>query len=490
MIDSIGIDDVFIMGYLAVLGLLSLYGVHRAGLMYLFWRSRNYVEPEPARFEKLPVVTVQLPMYNEKFVAERLIEAATKLDYPRDRLEIQVLDDSTDETQHIVRRLVRRFSEQGIDIRYIHRADRTGYKAGALEHGMRSCRGDFIAIFDADFVPAPQMLREVVHYFTDPKVAVVQTRWGHINQDQSLLTRVQALMLDGHFFIEHNARYRTGRFFNFNGTAGIWRKAAIEDAGGWQHDTVTEDMDLSFRAQMRGWRFVYRPDVISPAELPQDFNSFKAQQFRWAKGSMQTARKLLWPVLRADLPLKVKIEAFFHLTNNVAYVLMVPLAILILPTIMFRTEQGLKEVLLVDMPLFFSTTCAIAMFYLVTHRVVHGRWLGGLLLLPALMMVGIGISLNNARAVLEGMFGTKAEFVRTPKTGTDTQPATVPATRPQHMYRPVKSAISLFEILFGLYFALTLYLALEGGHFSAVPFLLLFLFGYFIVGFGSILRRA
>jgi cellulose synthase/poly-beta-1,6-N-acetylglucosamine synthase-like glycosyltransferase len=482
-------EDIFIACYLVVLGGLALYGLHRAGLVLLYWRSRKYEEPEPERWDALPVVTIQLPMFNEKFVADRLIDAVCAIDYPREKLEIQVLDDSTDDTQDIARKAVDRYAGQGLDIHYIHRVDRTGYKAGALEAGMKVARGDYILIFDADFVPRTDIIHNMIHYFTDPRVGMVQTRWGHINKKHSLLTRVQSLMLDGHFMIEHNARYRTGRYFNFNGTAGMWRKDAIRDAGGWQHDTITEDMDLSFRAQLRGWRFVYRPDVISPAELPQDFNSFKAQQFRWAKGSIQVARKLLWTVLRAPIPLKVKVEAFFHLTNNIAYLLMVPLAMLILPTILFRTEQGLKEVLLVDLPLFLGTTCAIALFYLVTYRVVHGRWRGGFLLLPALMMVGIGISLNNARAVLEGFLSGNAEFVRTPKTGVVASRDSVPPG-PRRWYRPVKSAFTVVELLFGSYFAVTLYLALEGGHFSAVPFLLLFLFGYLVVGFGSMARRA
>ena len=478
-------ENVFIACYLAVLGLLALYGLHRAGLVFLYWRSRNHEEPEPEKWDELPVVTVQLPMFNEKFVAERLIDAVCAIDYPREKLEIQVLDDSTDETQGIARRAVERCAEQGLDIHYIHRVDRTGYKAGALEAGMKIARGEYILIFDADFVPRADIVHHMIHYFTDSRVGMVQTRWGHINKKHSLLTRVQSLMLDGHFMIEHNARYRTGRYFNFNGTAGMWRKSAIQDAGGWQHDTITEDMDLSFRAQLKGWRFVYRPDVISPAELPQDFNSFKAQQFRWAKGSIQVARKLLFTVLRAPIPLKVKVEAFFHLTNNIAYLLMVPLAMLILPTIMFRTEQGVKEVLLVDLPLFLGTTCAIALFYLVTYRVVHGRWRGGFLLLPALMMVGIGISLNNARAVLDGFFSRSAEFVRTPKTGMVARRQASKTRR----YSPVKSTVTVIELLFGSYFALTLYLALEGGHFSAVPFLLLFLFGYFVVGLGSMTKK-
>jgi cellulose synthase/poly-beta-1,6-N-acetylglucosamine synthase-like glycosyltransferase len=482
------IENVFILCYLMVLGLLALYGTHRAGLVYLYWRSRRRRPVEPKTWDTLPVVTIQLPMFNEKFVAERLIDTVCGIDYPRERLEIQVLDDSTDETCGIARRTVEAQKRRGVDIKYIHRVDRTGFKAGALEAGMKACRGEFVLIFDADFVPRPDILHSMIHYFTDPGVAMVQTRWGHINKHHSLLTRVQSLMLDGHFMIEHNARSRTGRFWNFNGTAGMWRKAAIEDAGGWQHDTITEDMDLSFRAQLKGWRFVYRPDVISPAELPQDFNSFKAQQFRWAKGSIQVARKLLWTVLSARIPFKVKLEAFFHLTNNIAYLLMVPLAMLILPTIMFRTEQGLKEVLLVDLPLFLGTTCAIALFYLVTYRVVHGRWRGGFFLLPALMMVGIGISLNNARAVLSGLFSRNADFVRTPKTGiVAARPE--PAAKPRKRYRPAKSAITVVELLFGTYYALTLYLALQGGHFSAVPFLLLFFCGYFVVGFGSMARR-
>jgi hypothetical protein len=271
----------------------------------------------------------------------------------------------------------------------------------------------------------------------------------------------------------------------------MWRKSAIDDAGGWQHDTVTEDMDLSFRAQLKGWRFVYLPDVISPAELPEDFNSFKAQQFRWAKGSIQTVKKLLPTVLAARIPFKVKLEAFFHLTNNIAYLLMVPLATLILPTILFRTEQGMKEVLLVDLPLFLGTTCAISAFYLATHRVVHGKWLGGFLLLPALMVIGIGISLNNARAVAEGFVGRSAEFIRTPKKGAAAAASkSGPRRAASRLYAPVKSPVTLLEMTFGAYFALTLYLAVQGGHFGAVPFLLLFLMGYFSVGLGSIIERA
>jgi cellulose synthase/poly-beta-1,6-N-acetylglucosamine synthase-like glycosyltransferase len=284
----------------------------------LYFRHRKNV-PEPAKkFDELPVVTIQLPMFNEMYVAERLLEGVAEIDYPKDKLELQVLDDSTDQTQEIARRKVEELRERGFDAVYIHRTDRTGYKAGALEAGTKVAKGDFLLVFDADFVPNSDILMSLVHHFTDPKVGMVQARWDHLNRDYSLLTHCQSMMLDGHFVIEHIARNRSGRFFNFNGTAGVWRRSAITDAGGWQHDTVTEDMDLSFRAQLRGWRFVYVPQAVAPAEVPCEMNSFKSQQFRWAKGSAQTTRKLLWTVLKADIPRQGKVEAVFHRTNHFA----------------------------------------------------------------------------------------------------------------------------------------------------------------------------
>ena len=302
--------------YLAVLSILGVYGFHRAHLVYLFWRHRNQRVDPPAKFEQLPHVTIQLPMFNELYVAERLLESISQIDYPMDKLELQVLDDSIDETVDIVARKVAELRERGFDITHIHRTDRTGFKAGALEQGMKVAKGEFLMVFDADFVPSKDIVNRLIHHFTDPKVGMVQARWDHLNRDYSMLTRAQSLMLDGHFVIEHIARNRSGRFFNFNGTAGIWRKTAIIDAGGWQHDTITEDMDLSFRAQIRGWRFVYVPDAVAPAEVPCEMNSFKGQQFRWAKGSAQTTKKILPMVLRAKLPLRIKMEAIFHLTNN------------------------------------------------------------------------------------------------------------------------------------------------------------------------------
>src|SRR5678815_1119961 len=283
-------------------------------LVYMYMKNRDR-QPKPGpQLSPLPVVTVQLPLYNEMYVADRLIESVCALDYPRELLEIQVLDDSTDETRGIAQAAVRRFAAKGVDIKYYHRADRTGYKAGALEAGLRVARGEFVAIFDADFLPGADFLLRLMPHFSHARIAMVQARWGHINQDYSLLTKIQSIMLDGHFVLEHGSRNRAGCFFNFNGTAGIWRRDAIEQAGGWQHDTLTEDLDLSYRAQLKGWRFVFMEDVITPAELPVEMNSFKSQQFRWAKGSVQTFLKLMPRLLRSDQPLHVKAEAFFHLS--------------------------------------------------------------------------------------------------------------------------------------------------------------------------------
>src|SRR5581483_6922760 len=310
------VETLTLAAYFFVLIILAVYGWHRYYLVWLYMKNREKQPKDLPALDPTPVVTIQLPLYNEMYVADRLIQSVCEIDYPRDRLEIQVLDDSTDETRSIAELAVRRHAAQGIDIKYYHRVDRTGYKAGALEAGMRVARGEYIGIFDADFIPARDFLLRLMPHFVDPKVGMVQARWGHINQDYSLLTKIQAILLDGHFILEHGGRNRSGRFFNFNGTAGVWRRTAIEDAGGWQHDTLTEDLDLSYRAQLRGWRFVFVPDVIAPAEVPVEMNGFKSQQHRWAKGSIQTCRKLLPTILRSDLPFGVKAEAFFHLTAN------------------------------------------------------------------------------------------------------------------------------------------------------------------------------
>jgi cellulose synthase/poly-beta-1,6-N-acetylglucosamine synthase-like glycosyltransferase len=470
--------------YLVTLGVLALYGVHRSALLFLYLRHRHERTEPQARFDEadLPMVTIQLPMFNEMFVAERLIDAAARIDYPRHRLEIQVLDDSTDATSTIARSKCRALRDGGLDITYLHRDDRVGYKAGALEAGMMCAKGDFLLVFDADFVPGPAILRDLIDFFRDPSVGMAQARWAHLNGDRSLLTRCQAMLLDGHFVIEHAARHRSGRFFNFNGTAGMWRKTAITAAGGWQHDTITEDMDLSYRAQLAGWKFVYAPHVSAPAELPSDMSSFKGQQYRWAKGSVQTARKLLGSILRAPVGRKVKTEAFFHLTNNLAYVFLLVLAALQLPNMLIRRHMEHPELLLLDVPLFLATCGSVAAFYVVAHHELHGQRWQAIKRLPVMMALGIGLSINNGRAAIEGLFGRDVEFVRTPKRGVvDGEPALE-----TYRYRGRWPWHNAIELGFGVYCMATLVVAVATKSWASVPFLLLFCGGFTYVGLASL----
>jgi cellulose synthase/poly-beta-1,6-N-acetylglucosamine synthase-like glycosyltransferase len=466
--------------YYSVLVVLSFFGLHRLMLVVIYLRTGGRRRPAPppempASPEAWPVVTVQLPLYNEMYVAERLIDAVCQLDYPAGRLEIQVLDDSTDETREIVARAVAGYREKGVDIHHLHREDRAGFKAGALEAGLAVARGELLAIFDADFVPTRDFLRRSVPYFrADPRLGLVQGRWDHINRSYSLLTRVEAILLDGHFMIEHSARNRSGRFFNFNGTAGIWRREAIEGSGGWEHDTLTEDLDLSFRAQLQGWKFLYLPGLKVPSELPVDVNGFKSQQYRWAKGAVQTGRKLLGRVWRAPLPLKVKFEALVHLTNNASYPLMVLLSLLIFPAMMLRRGTTNLMLLLVDLPLFLSATVSVLTFYLMSQVAGNDDWPDEIRYLPALMSVGIGLSVNNARAVLSGLFRQGGTFVRTPKYRIEKAGQSWTAKR----YRAGSDRTRVIEGLLALYFlGVTIYAALAGMWMS-IPFLLLFVQGY------------
>jgi len=479
-----------IAAYLLVLLALAFYGMHRSLLVWLFYRHKKQ-QPEPKRQfaeHELPKVTVQCPLFNEMYVAERLLEAVANVDYPLDKLEIQVLDDSTDETQGICRRKVQELSNRGVHIQYIHRDDRTGFKAGALENGLHNASGELALVFDADFIPKPGIVREMVHHFTDSNVGMVQARWGHVNRDYSALTEVEALMLDGHFVIEHTARHRSGRFFNFNGTAGMWRIETIADAGGWQHDTLTEDMDLSYRAQLKGWQFVYLTDTVTPAELPVEMNSFKSQQFRWAKGSIQVAVKLLPTILRSKVPPQVKWEAFFHLTNNLAYPLLLLLSLLLLPNLAVRTQHGWREVVLIDLPLFFGTTMSVVMFYLASQRELGrppGGWRRLILRLPLMLSIGIGLCINQTRAVFEALLGRDTEFVRTPKHGVEQRTESWIGKR----YRAAKTLIPYFELLMAAYLLAAVIVAVMYKHFLSMPFLLLFLVGYGYVGALSVYQR-
>ena len=460
--------------YYLTLGLLALYGLHRLHLLFLWWRHRQArpVAPEPAEW---PFVTVQLPIFNERYVADRLVDAVCRLDYPPHRLEIQVLDDSTDDTREIVAARVRQFAAEGFDIHHLHRPVRSGFKAGALAAGLATARGDFIAVFDADFVPPADFLRKTVPHFADSRIGMVQARWDHLNRHYSLLTRVQAILLDGHFLIEHAARNGGGRFFNFNGTAGIWRRRAIEEAGGWTQDTLTEDLDLSYRAQLAGWRFLYLPEVSVPAELPVDVHAFKRQQYRWAKGSVQTARKILPRLLRAPIAGRVKLEACVHLTNNLAYVLMVLLSVLVVPAMILRREASVRTLLSIDLPLFLVATVSVLLFYSASQLATGPAHRGAALRdLPSLMGLGIGLAVNNTRAVLSGLCRDGGEFERTPKY--DVREKGDP-WRPKR-YRVTRDSTFLVEGLLALYLYVGFVVSWQLDMWLSLPFLYLFLEGY------------
>ena len=479
-------ETLILVLYFFVLSILAIYGWHRYYLVYLYMKNRDRVPrpvPPPAT---LPRVTVQLPIFNEMYVADRLINAVAEMDYPRELLEIQVLDDSTDETSGIAELAVRRLAARGFAISFLHRVDRRGYKAGALEAGLKESSGEFIAIFDADFVPPRDFLQRTLGYFAvDPKVGMVQARWGHINQDYSLLTKIQSMLLDAHFVLEHGGRNRAGCFFNFNGTAGVWRREAIETAGGWQHDTLTEDLDLSYRAQLAGWRFVFLPDVVSPAEVPVEMNSFKSQQHRWAKGSIQTCLKLMPRILRSNQPVGVKAEAFFHLSANFNYLLMSVLSVLMFPAMYVRYNMGWTEMLLIDVPLFAAATASVCNFYVVSQRELYADWRQRLRYLPFLMSIGIGLCVNNTRAVLEAMFGRESEFARTPKYGIERAGDEWVGKK----YHQSVGVQPLVELALGLYFTGTVFYALANQIYGTLPFLMLFQIGFLYTGLLSILQQ-
>ncbi len=461
--------------YFGVLLVLCGYGVHRAHLVMQCYRHRRFLARSTKTLEvaeaELPTVTIQLPLYNEATVVARLLEAAGSIDYPRDRLEIQVLDDSTDETRAIAESKVAALRASGLDIHYVRRPSRVGYKAGALDYGLGMASGELIAIFDADFVPQRDFLRQVVGHFQDPKVAMVQTRWGHMNRDHSLFTSIQALMLDGHHLVENRARFGAGNMFNFSGTGGIWRRVAIDEAGGWEHDTLTEDLDLSYRAQLQGWRFVYRPDVVTPAELPEDMSAFRAQQYRWAKGTVQTARKLLGRVLRSNLSFSQRLEAFFHMTPHFAYPLMMSLSVLLLPALILMPASDVRTMLLIDLPLCMGATGSLATFYMLAERAQGRSVWGAVRRLPMLIALGAGLAPHLSRAVWEGLHGMAGEFVRTPKRGTTLGRYRQRAELP--WVEMVLTAVSAASIL----------ASIQTRHWFAAPFAALFTLGYGSVAF-------
>jgi len=480
---------VWYISYVLVLIGLAGYGFHRFGIVYLYFKH-SWRRPQPAeKFTELPQVTVQLPVFNELHVVCRLLEAVSKIDYPKDRLQIQVLDDSTDETTEICRKEVARLTADGFDVELIHRTDRSGYKAGALENGTLYAKGEYLFILDADFVPAPSILKETIHYFTDDNIGMIQTRWEHLNRNFNVLTRVQAMFLDGHHELEQTARNRSGRFFTFNGTAGIWRKGCIADAGGWEHDTLTEDMDLSYRAQLKGWKFVYLNEVSTPAELPVDMDGFKSQQHRWTKGSIQCCKKVLGGIWKSKFPLYVKLEATAHLTSNFAYLLLLVLCFLIFPNQKFQPEFSGWIKFLIHAPIFLFASCSVVFFYLISQKALRPKqWWREIIYLPLLLALGIGMSINNARAVLEALFNRESGFVRTPKYGiSKSSPSEAQGGEwKKSQYKAIKSFTPAIEFLFGCFFLFVLADALMAGNWVSVLFLLPFPVGFFYTSITSL----
>ena len=476
----------FIALYLSVGAGLFVYGIHAYLMSGLYRRHEPRPGQSMTRIDSArPMVTVQLPIYNEFYVVERLVDAVAAFDWPRESLEIQILDDSTDDTVERVAALVARWRHKGFRIEQVRRDRRTGYKGGALREGLPLASGDFVAVFDADFLPPPDFLTGTIPHFEDPRVGMVQTRWGHLNEDYSLLTRVQAVALDGHFLIEQTARNRSGAYINFNGTAGIWRRATIEDAGNWQDDTLTEDLDLSYRAQMKGWRFVFLPGLVCPAELPVDMDGFKGQQFRWAKGSVQTAMKLLPALLKSRAGFFVKVQAMIHLTNHAVYPLLLSLAILSLPALVLHANEPVVRPFFAWATVFIIASLGHPLLYLDAQRRLKRDWPRQIALMPILIALGMGITVNNVRAVIEALAGVPSGFNRTPKYDLRRSGDEWRGKR----YRVPVNAWPLLELALGAWTGAALVYSVWHGQWLAAPFLLLYTAGFLAVG-GSSLARA
>ncbi|MBI2267169.1 MAG: glycosyltransferase [Armatimonadetes bacterium] len=484
--------NLLITFYVIILIALTLFGVHRYYMIFLFqrWYKRLVTKKPSGVMAELPRVTVQLPVYNEMYVVERLLKAAANLDYPKDLLEIQLIDDSSDDTSAIALRKIEELEKNGVKISYLRRESREGFKAGALAYGLQRCMGEYVLIFDADFLPPPDILKRMIPYFSDPKIGMVQARWGHINQDYSLLTRLQSLLLDGHFLVEHTARCGSGLFFNFNGTAGIWRKQAILDAGGWQADTLAEDMDLSYRAQIKGWRFLFLPEVVCPAELPVEMNAFKTQQHRWAKGGVQTARKILPDLFKRPFPFRVKLEAFVHLTGNVLYLGTIFLALFLFPSMIWRHTGGWPNSSFVEIlegGVFFSATLSAMCYYVISQSKIYQDWVAKLRFLPLLLGLGAGLSVNNGLAALEALVGHKTEFKRTPKYKIEKREDRWQSKK----YRgDVKNLLWVAEVAIGIYLFLPLFYALRWKMWGTLLFVCLFSASFLYMGVLSLLHAA
>jgi cellulose synthase/poly-beta-1,6-N-acetylglucosamine synthase-like glycosyltransferase len=475
-------EQVVLIGYFFSLSILFLFGLHGFVMMY-YHRKYGHKNPEPnINFKEGAIVTIQLPLYNEMYVAERLIKSVCEIDYPKDKMEIQVLDDSTDETSSIVAKAVEEKKKEGFDISHIRRGTREGYKAGALKEGMKIAKGEYIAIFDADFIPQKEFLQKTLSYFTDDKVGMVQSRWEHLNGDYSIITKAQALALDGHFVIEQTVRNRSGFFINFNGTGGVWRKKCIEEAGNWHADTLTEDLDLSYRAQLIGWRFVFLKDFTSPAELPSEINALKAQQFRWTKGAVETAKKILPLVWKSKVPLRVKLQSTFHLTNNLVFPFILLAAILNVPLI-FIKNSGSHDVYFAIMSLFVLAFVSSFLFYMYSQKDIRADWRKKIVMFPLFMAGSMGLAVNNSRAVFEGLMNRKSEFVRTPKFKQESEKDTFIGNK----YLNKKLGFSVIvEAILAVYCLIGVLSSIYFMELASIPFQVLFTLGFSFIAITSI----
>ena len=475
-------DDVVLIGYFVSLFVLFVFGCHGFIMMYYHNKYRNVKHKEKTISDLTSKVTIQLPLYNELYVVERLINAVCEIEYPKNNLEIQVLDDSTDETTSITEKIVLEKQKEGFDIVHIRRGTREGFKAGALKEGLKTAKGEYIAIFDADFIPHTNFLTKTLSFFSDEKVGMVQTRWEHINGDYSILTKAQALALDGHFVIEQTVRNKAGFFINFNGTGGIWKRKRIEDAGNWHADTLTEDLDLSYRAQLNGWRFVFLQDFTSPAELPAEINALKTQQFRWTKGAIETAKKILPLVWRSKIPLRVKLQATFHLTNNLVFPFILLAAILNVPLI-FIKNSGSHEAYFAILSLFVLAFVSSFLFYLYSQKDIRTDWRKKIVLFPLFMAGSMGFAVNNSRAVIEGLMNRKSEFIRTPKFKVVSERDTWMGKR----YLSRKLGFSVYvEAIMAIYCLVGIASSIYFLEIAALPFQILFFVGFSFVSVTSI----
>jgi len=506
-------EIIILFVYLIALMALSLYSFHAYAILYFFLRDRKKRKPSEMKhptareLNYYPFVTIQLPIYNEKYVVERLLESATRLDYPKDRFEIQILDDSTDETTFILSSLIEKYTASGINITFIHRADRKGFKAGALNEGLKRAKGEFIAVFDADFIIPSEFLQRTIPYFLEDNIAAVQTRWGHLNREYSILTQGQALALDQHFLFEQDIKCQNGFFINFNGTGGIWRRSAIDEVGGWHDDTLTEDLDLSYRVQLKNYKIMFLPDLVCPAELPVDINGLKNQQFRWTKGGIEVCKKILPKVLKSQLPAKVKFFSFTHLTSPIVFPTLLLLLILSLPLTLVKikyssvilnsllpghnllTHERMIGIYFISLMFFTIFVLPYPILYILSYKRANNldgkkEEKNGYGYLFGLLLIGgfASLSIFNTIAVIKGLLGKKTEFIRTPKFSVVKKQDTIRNKK----YVETISPVTFLEIVMGIYLSFTLVFSLIHFEFGLMPFLFLYTIGFFYLAFNSI----